>query len=58
MARPHVQKPDDDLDVHSTNDYAPREYSVREHAVMGLKLFLIAGLLFGSLWLVSLLKAQ
>ena len=58
MARPHVQKPHDALDVSSTNAYAPRKYSVREHAVMGLKIFLIGGLLFGSLWVVSLLKAQ
>ena len=58
MARSYVEKPDDALNVPSTNDYAPRKYSVREHAVMGLKIFLIGGLLFGSLWVVSLLKAQ
>ena len=58
MATPLLQQCDDAPDASSTNDYAPKTYSVREHAVMGLKIFGIIGLLFGFLWIVNLLKVQ
>lgn len=58
MPKPQQQKCDDAPDASSTNDYAPKTYSVREHAVMGLKIFGIIGLLFGFLWIVNLLKVQ
>jgi hypothetical protein len=58
MAKPLLQQCDDAPDASSTDDYTPKKYSVREHAVMGLKIFLMIGLLFGFLWLVSLLKGQ
>ena len=57
MAKPQLQKSDDARDASSTNDYAPKSYSLREHAVMGLKIFGTIGLLFGFLWVVNLLKA-
>ena len=58
MARPQQQQFDDTPDASSMNDYAPKKYSVREHAVMGFKIFVIIGVLFGFLWLVNLLKVQ
>ena len=58
MPKPQQQNCDDAPDASSTNDYAPKTYSVREHAVMGLKIFGIVGLLFGFLWIASLLKVQ
>jgi hypothetical protein len=58
MATPLLQQCDDARDASSTDDYAPKKYSVREHAVMRFKIFLIIGLLFGFLWLVDLLKVQ
>jgi hypothetical protein len=58
MARPQAQQCDDAPDASLMNDYAPKKYSVREHAVMGLKIFLIIGVLFGFLWVVNLLKAE
>jgi hypothetical protein len=58
MAKPQLQQCDNTQDASSTNDYAPKRYSVREHAWMGLKIFLIIGALFGFLWLVTAAKAQ
>jgi len=58
MARPQAQQCDDAPDTSLMNDYAPKKYSVREHAVMGLKIFLIIGVLFAFLWVVNLLKAE
>ena len=58
MPRPQSQQSDDAPDASSMNDYAPKKYSVREHAVMGFKIFLIIGVLFGFLWVVNLLKVQ
>lgn len=40
------------------DDYAPKKYSAREHALMGAKILLVVGLLFGLLWLVDALKGQ
>jgi hypothetical protein len=58
MAKRHAQQCDDSPDACSMNDYAPKKYSVREHALMGLKIFTIIGVLFGFLWVVNLLKVQ
>ncbi len=58
MARPHLKRTDDVPGVDTTDDYAPKKYSAREHAAMGLKIFLIVGLFFGLLWLVDALKRQ
>jgi hypothetical protein len=58
MPKPHLKKNDDVAGVGPTDDYAAKKYSAREHAAMGLKIFLIVGLLFGLLWLVDALKAQ
>ncbi len=58
MPKPQLKRTDDVPDVSSTDAYAPRQYSAREHAAMGLKVFLIVGLLFGLLWLVDALNGQ
>jgi hypothetical protein len=58
MPKPQLQQCDDAPGTSSTNDFAPKKYPVREHAVMGLKIFLIIGLLFAFLWVVNLLNAQ
>lgn len=58
MPKAQLEKSDNAPDASLTNDYAPKSYSVREHAVMGLKIFGIIGLLFGFLWVVNLLKVQ
>ena len=57
MAKPQQRQCDNGQDASSTNDYAPKEYSLREQAWMGLKIFLIIGALFGFLWLVNAAKA-
>ena len=33
-------------------DYAPKKYSALEHTVMGAKVFLVIGAVFGLLWLL------
>ncbi len=58
MPKPQVKKTDAVPDVSSTDAYAPKRYSAREYAAMGLKMFLIVGLLFGLLWLFDALKGQ
>jgi hypothetical protein len=42
----------------SIADFAPKKYTRREHAVLGLKIFLVIGFLFGLLWFLSTMKAQ
>ena len=42
----------------SIADFAPKKYTRREHAVLGLKTFLVIGFLFGLLWFLSTMKAQ
>ena len=44
MAKPQQRQCDNGQDASSTNDYAPKEYSLREQAWMGLKIFLIIAL--------------
>ena len=58
MMKPQAQQCDEAPNASPMTDYAPKKYSVREHAAMGLKIFLIIGVLFGFLWVVNLLKAQ
>jgi hypothetical protein len=41
-----------------TRDYAPKSYSVREHAVMGARVFLVIGAVLGLLWLLSAAAAN
>ena len=42
----------------SMADFAPKKYTRREHAVLGLKIFLIIGFLFGLLCFLSTIRAQ
>ncbi len=58
MPEPQLKRTDDAPGVPPTDDYAPKTYSAREHAAMGLKIFLVVGALFGLLWLVDALKGQ
>jgi hypothetical protein len=58
MAKPQTQKMQGSPEASSMNDWAPKQYSVPEQAIMALKILLILGVLFGFLWVVSLLKVQ
>ncbi len=58
MPKPQLKRTDDVPALAPTDDYAPKKYSAREHAAMGLKIFLIVSVLFGLLWLVDALKGQ
>ena len=58
MPKPQLKRTADVLGACPTDDYAPKKYSAREHAAMGLKIFLIVGVLFGLLWLVNALTGQ
>lgn len=58
MPKPQLKRIDDVPGVCPKDDYAPKQYSAREHAATGLKIFLVVGFLFGLLWLVDALKGQ
>ena len=58
IPKPQLKRTDDIPGVCPTDDYAPKKYSAREHAAIGLKIFLTVGLLFGLLWLIDALKGQ
>lgn len=53
-----MNRTDDRPAAPTTNDYAPKQYSAREHALMGAKILLVVGLLLGLLWLVDALKGR
>lgn len=42
----------------SSDDYAPKKYSAREHVAMEAKVILVLGLLFGLLWLLDAIAAK
>ncbi len=58
MPKPQMKRTDDLPAPPETEDYAPKKYSVQEHALMGVKISLVVGFLFGLLWLVDALKGQ
>jgi hypothetical protein len=58
MAKPQLKANGDVPCISSTDNYAPKKYSAREHALMGFKIFLVVGFLFGLLWWVDTLQGQ
>ncbi len=58
MAKPQMKRTEDLPDVPTNEDYAPRTYTAREHAVMGVKVVLFVGLLLGLLWLLDAIAAK
>jgi hypothetical protein len=58
MPEPTLKKEVEFAGESSLADFAPKKYTRREHTVLGLKIFLITGLLFGLLWFLSTVKGQ
>ena len=58
MSEPTLEKDVEFAGESSMADFAPKKYTRREHAVLGLKIFLIIGFLLGLLWILSAIKAQ
>ncbi|MEO8341688.1 MAG: hypothetical protein ABI604_18625 [Nitrospirota bacterium] len=58
MAKPQLKRTDDPPDMPSSGGYAPKKYSAREQAAMGAKITLVAGSLFGLLWLLNAITVK
>ena len=58
MSKPKLNRTEDLPATPSADNYAPREYSAREHAAIGAKIILVVGLLFGFLWLVDAMASK
>jgi hypothetical protein len=58
VPKPQLKRNEELPAMPALDDYAPRKYSVRENAVMGLRIILVAGLLFGLLWLLEAMTAK
>jgi hypothetical protein len=53
MVKTQLKKTDAPPDIPSAAHHAPKVYSAREHAAMGMKIVLVTGFLFGLLWLLD-----
>ncbi len=58
MAKPQLKRTDDPEPMPSSDEYAPKKYSARQHAAMGTKVILVFGLLFGLLWLLDAITSK